>query len=144
MGVRKLRIDYVLVKVVPAFLGRCDCTNVGTCGGLLAQILILLQALFVHFVYVTGGREFTRSCFTGFTVDPFLLPPTRSWDEYSLKDFLFPASGDDTHRLSSTTPSPGTFPLNHSFACCSECLAALSSQAQGLLGQWVRHLFLCF
>ena len=33
---------------MPAFLGVCDYLNVGMCGGLLAQILLLLQTPFVH------------------------------------------------------------------------------------------------
>ena len=41
-------------------LRRCDYPNVGTGGGLLAQILILLQTLFVRFTYVMGGRQLTK------------------------------------------------------------------------------------
>ena len=35
---------------MPAFLGVCDYLNVGMCGGLLAQILLLLQTPFVHLI----------------------------------------------------------------------------------------------
>ena len=35
---------------MPAFSGGLDYPNLGTCGGLLARILILLQTPFVHLV----------------------------------------------------------------------------------------------
>ena len=56
-------------------LGRCDYPNVGMCGALLAQVLIFLQTPFVHFLYVTGGRQLHQVVLRAFplgTVD--LLP----------------------------------------------------------------------
>ena len=59
MGVRELHIDW-WVKVVPAFWERQNYPNIGMGGGLLGQILILLQTLFFHFAYVTRGRQLTK------------------------------------------------------------------------------------
>ena len=49
MGVKKLLIDW-LINVLPAFPGGGDHPNLNICGGLLAQILVLLQTPFVHLV----------------------------------------------------------------------------------------------
>ena len=53
---RKLHTDW-WVKVVPASPGLCDSLNVSTCGGLLIQILILLQTKFVHLVKQINDRR---------------------------------------------------------------------------------------
>ena len=58
-------------------------------GSLLAQILVLLQILFVHFAYVMGGRQLTKIAY-GFSLgseDPLRFSLS-DWDESSLKVFL--------------------------------------------------------
>ena len=80
---------------------RHDYPNVCMCGGLLAWILIMLQSLFVHFVYVTEGRQLTKVVLWAslWTCSPSPLPflslfQALGWI-HSLKVLLFPASGDD-------------------------------------------------
>ena len=63
------------------------------------------------------GQVINQSCFTGFFFGhcrpPPLPLPSLGWI-HNLKVFLFPASGDDTHRLSRAPPLT---PHYHSFAC---------------------------
>ena len=81
----------------------CEYPNEGMGGCLLARILILLQTLSFHFVYVTGSRQFTKVVSWAFslgTVDPSSFPFQDLEWTHSVKVFLFPAGGDDTHRIS--------------------------------------------
>lgn len=90
-----------------SFPGGHDYLNIGMCGSLLAQILIFLPTLFVHFAYVTGGKKLTNFLCLFFLLGiavPFPSSLQALEIIYSLKVFIFPASGDDTHQLSRAPP----------------------------------------
>ena len=79
------------------------------------------------FCICDGRKAVNQNClwvFFGQWRPPPLLPFRLGWIQS--QGFPFPASGDDTHRLSRAPPSPHC----HSFTCCSEHLAALLDQAQ--------------
>ena len=90
------------VKVVPASpLGRRDYPNLGMCGGSVSLNPYLSLDSIGSF---EGKQAVNQTCFTVclffFPLGTMDLLLSRTWDEYSLKVFLFPASRDDTHRLS--------------------------------------------
>ena len=101
---------------MPAFPGGHDHPNVGMCGGLLAQIPILLQTPRVHFAYVTGGRQLTKvvyGLFFGYC-GPLPFPFLGLGLNTQSQGLLFPAGGDDTRRFSSPSHPP---PDRHCFTC---------------------------
>ena len=100
--------------------GECDYPNLGMCGGLLAQILILLQIPFVHLVKQKSDRRqlikvgavtqnYLWSVSLG-TVDP--LPHFRPWDESTVSRLSLPSIEtlcrivEMLHRISMTSLLP--------------------------------------
>ena len=110
--------------------GRCDYPNVGMCGGLLAQIFILLQTLFVHFVYMMGGRQLTKAVFMGYLSGHCRAPPFPL-----LSPGINAVSRFSFSRLVERMPTDFQgLPLHalcyHGCAGCSECVAVLLNKAQ--------------
>ena len=60
-------------------------------GGLLSRILILLQVLFVHFIYVTWGRQLIKVVLWAFLWALWTPPllPSYLWDEHTVSRFFF-------------------------------------------------------
>ena len=126
------------VYVVPAFQGRRDYLNIGMGGGLLAQIFILLQTLFVHFCLCDKRQAVNQSCFINFFFEHCGYPPSPFQDLgwiYSLNIFLFPASREDTHRFLRALPCTIIVYL------LFRMLGNLIRQGSGLLGEPVSHCF---
>ena len=66
--------------MVQAFLGECDYPNLGMYGGLLAQILLLLQTPFVHLI--------KQICDGGQLIKIGALSPSFLWAlSVSIRDF---------------------------------------------------------
>ena len=116
--------------MVPTFLGECDYSNLSMCGGLLAQILILLQTPFVHLI--------KQICDGGQLIKIGALSPSFLWAlSVSIRDSLVKqivTRGTQLTKVVLWDSSLGTIDLS--------CIPGLGMKAQfqGFLSQIVGML----